>query len=326
MSKKQRMILAIAIVAALLIGVGIFFLVTNGRTVEKDGLVQNSRIYVENIYVEDRTVHYTIVNKRFQRIFTRSEKPYVYKKVNGAWEMVALWGRQYDMAAIVGAFESQAGSFEIDYPENLTVGEYRLVFGEFHWMNGEMLPYGNGPFVVGDFTVTAPIVMEYGKFEQKDGILQNSHVTLTMDPIDLSAPVTKLSYTLQDNSDFYVEYERYSMGANFEDLLEVYKDGAWVQAPTFGEILVDRDGYGGIYEPEPDPYDRRSYKLGMYLWKPYQIEGGEPTLMNKRYLALEAGEYRLRVRYTLHTEDKSVEIPAGQLEAVAYFTIPAPKE
>lgn len=322
MKKNVKIILIVSILAALLLGVGIFFLVTSGRETEKDGLVQNSRLYIENIYVEDRTVYYTVVNERYKSIYT-SEKPYVFKRVNGEWEMVALWGRQNALACGVSAFGEREDSFQITNPENLAVGDYRLVFGDFRYVDGELIPYGEGPFIVGEFTVKSPIVMEYGKFEEKDGILQNSHVTLAMDPIELTSPVTKLSYTLRDNTDFYVEYERYSMGANFEDLLEVYKDGAWVPAPTFGEILVDRDGYGGIYEPEPDPYDRQIYKLGMYLWKPYQIEGGEPTLMNKRYLALEAGEYRLRVKYTLHTEDKSVEIPAGQLEAVVYFTVTA---
>ncbi len=323
MSKKKKMILAVVAAALLLLGIGIFFLVTNGRTIKKDGLVQNSRIYIENIYVEDRTVHYTVVNGRFSRIFT-DEKPHVYKWVDGEWQLVLLWGRQNDIASIVKAFDEREGSFEINYPENLTVGKYRLVFGDFRYVNGETVPYGDEPFIVGDFTVTTPLVMEYGEFEQKDGILQNSLITLTLDPVDLTAPVTKLSYTLHDNTDFYVDYQWHFAASDFKDLLEVYEDGAWVQAPTFGEILVDRDG--PYIFTEPDPYARESYELGMYFWKSYQIEGGEPTLMGKRYLALAPGQYRLRVKYTLHTDDESVEIPEGQLEAVAYFTVTAPAQ
>ncbi len=322
MNKKTIIILS-AILAAVLLGVGIFFLVTNGTTEKKDGLLQNSRVYIENIYIEDRTVYYTVVNKRYERVFT-SDKPYVYKRVNGAWEMVTLWGRQYDLACVAGAFDSRQGSFEIEYPENLSTGEYRLVFGDFRWTNGELIPYGEGPFIVGDFTVTAPLVMEYGQFEEKDGILQNSHVTLTLDTTELNAPVNKLSYTLHDDSDFYVEYEWHAVASDFKDLLEIYVDGVWKQAPTFGEILVDRDGPYTF--TEQDPYAREDYQLGMNFWKPYQIEGGEPTLMGKRYLALTPGQYRLRVKYTLHTEDENVEIPEGQLEAVAYFTVTAPAE
>lgn len=320
MSKKTIIILS-SVLAAVLLGIGIFFLVTNGRTETKDGLRQNSRLYIENIYIEDRTVHYTVVNKRYERVFT-NEKPYVYKWVSGAWELVTLWGRQYNLACIVGAFDTYDGSFEIDYPENLSAGEYLLVFGDFRWTDGELIPYGERPFIVGDFTVTAPIVLEYGKFEERDGILQNSHVTLTLDTPDLNAPVTKLSYTLQDNTDFYVRYEWYAAASDFKDLLEVYVNGEWKQAASFGEVLADRDG--PYYGTDIDPYDRESYRLGMNFWKPYQIEGGDPSLMGKRYLALEPGEYRLRVKYTLYTEDESVEIPQGQLEAVAYFTVGEP--
>jgi len=322
MSKKKTVIL-IAALAAMLLGVGIFFLVTNGRTVEKDGLLQNSRLSIENIYIEDRMIHYTVVNDRFERIFT-NEKPYVFKRVHGEWELVNLWNRQYDIACIVKAFSEREGSFEINHPERLSVGEYRLVFGDFRYAQGTLLPYGEEPYIVGEFTVSAPIVMEYGKFEEKNGILQNSHVTLTLDTTDLNAPVSKLSYTLKEFTDFYVEHQCYFVASDFKELLEVLVDGEWREAPTFGEILTDRDG--PYTQTEPDPYARDSYQLGMNFWRPYQIEGGEPTLMGKRYLALTPGQYRLRVKYALHTNEQDVEIPEGQLEAVAYFTVTAPAQ
>lgn len=321
MSKKKKIVILVAAAAAVLLAIAIFFLVTNGRTEKKDGLLQNSRMYIENIYIEGRTVHYTVVNGRFSRTFT-GEKPYVYKWVNGEWQLVTLWSRRNDIASIVKAFDEREDSFQIERPENLTVGEYRLVFGNFRYDNGTMVPYGDEPFIVGDFTVTTPIVMEYGEFERKEGILQNSLITLTLDTTELNAPVNKLSYTLHDNTDFYVEYQTLFAASDFKDLLEVCVDGVWRQADTFGEILVDRDG--PYIHTEPDPYARESYRLGMYFWKPYQIQGGEPTLMGKRYLALEPGEYRLRVKYTLYTEVEGVEIPEGQLEAVAYFTVTAP--
>ena len=320
MSKRKIIVLA-CILAALLLGLGIFFLITSGTTEEKDGLRQNSRLYIENIYIEDRTVHYTVVNKRYERVFT-NEKPYVYKWVSGAWELVTLWGRQYNLVCIVGAFDTYDGSFEIDYPKNLTPGEYRLVFGDFRWADGVMIPWGEEFFIVGDFTVTAPVVMEYGEFEEKDGILQNSRVTLTVDATDLNAPVTKLTYTLHDYTDFYVAHTPHFTATDFRDLLEVFVDGEWRAAPSFGEVMADRDG--SYTYTDQDPYARESHQLGMNFWKPYQIEGGEPTLMSKRYLALEPGYYRLRVKYTLHTEDESIEIPEGQLEAVAYFTVNEP--
>ena len=154
MSKKKVILLLCAGLAAVVLGVAIFFLVTNGRTEEKDGLLQNSRLYIENIYIEDSMVHYTVVNKRYERVFI-TQKPHVCKKVDGEWEVVAWWGRQYDLACIVNAFETYDRSFEIEYLENLTPGEYRLVFGNFRWADGVMIPYGDDPFIVGDFTVTA---------------------------------------------------------------------------------------------------------------------------------------------------------------------------
>jgi len=44
-------------------------------------------------------------------------------------------------------------------------------------------------------------------------------------------------------------------------------------------------------------------------------------LMDKRYIALEPGEYRVRIKYTATCGVDGVEIPEGQLEAVAYFTV-----
>lgn len=44
------------------------------------------------------------------------------------------------------------------------------------------------------------------------------------------------------------------------------------------------------------------------------------------YCSLNPGKYRLRVKYNVIAADKNVEIPEGQLEAVAYFTVTAPAE
>ena len=44
------------------------------------------------------------------------------------------------------------------------------------------------------------------------------------------------------------------------------------------------------------------------------------------YRSLNAGQYRLRVKYNALARDENVEIPEEQLEAVAYFTVTAPVE
>ena len=159
---------------------------------------------------------------------------------------------------------------------------------------------------------------DYGEFYTEDGILQNAHITLTLENESLVAPVTRLSYTLSEETDFGV------LCAENEDkiLLEIRENGEWKKVPTFGkgisEILANR-------EPG-DPKLHQTYKRSLTLWSPSEIEGKQSANTTLHYLALGAGEYRLRIPYTLHTQEEGAELPEGQPEAVAYFTVTAPAQ
>ena len=64
----------------------------------------------------------------------------------------------------------------------------------------------------------------------------------------------------------------------------------------------------------------------MEFWEAREIKNIDPTLKEKRYLALEPGQYRLRVKYRVSDNTGGVELPEGQPEAVVYFTVTAPTE
>lgn len=163
---------------------------------------------------------------------------------------------------------------------------------------------------------------EYGAFYTTDGILQNSHVTLVIESENLVAPVTELSYALYDNCDFRVEYWR--DGNHYcHDLLEVYKDGKWQCAPVCGE--AEHLMAGGRTNSNADPREHEIKHFSMnFSHVPGFHESSEEGNDLKRYCPLEPGAYRVRVQYFLETEDESVQLPQGKLEAVAYFTVTAP--
>jgi len=154
MSRKKLVVFLIALVGVMALAAATFFLVTKGRVVEKDGLLQNSRVYMTNVYYENERVHYTVVNKTFQRSFA-ADKPYVQKKVEGAWVLVSLYEDISQIGVFVEPFSERHASFSVEYQSNLTPGEYSLIFGELRFgANGTWQGYGDHTYTVGYFTVT----------------------------------------------------------------------------------------------------------------------------------------------------------------------------
>lgn len=85
--KRIVAIVAIALVAVLLLIPVVSQCVIelfNGKVYEQDGHLFSPRVYVENIYVEDGVVHYTIVNKTIQELSCTSGWQ-VEKYVDGEW-------------------------------------------------------------------------------------------------------------------------------------------------------------------------------------------------------------------------------------------------
>ena len=153
---RKRIFVSIGILVAILtLANTIFILVTKGKEEVKDGLLQNSRVYMTDIYYENERIYYTVVNKTFKGKPTR-EAPYVQKKVNGEWEFVTLRGGSISFPYSCGAFKEQKLSFWVEYPENLTSGEYRLLFGEVRGYADGGRVYGDDTYIVGYFTIPAP--------------------------------------------------------------------------------------------------------------------------------------------------------------------------
>ena len=156
MRKRKMLLLIICPIVALLLCATIFFLVTKGTVEEKDGLLQNSRVYMENVRYEDGTIYYTFVNKTL-KTRTSYDVPWVQKKVDGEWQFVALTSTGASAFPYRwGAFEERQLAFTVDYPERLTPGEYRIFFGEVRAFDDGFRVYGDGTYTVGYFTIPAP--------------------------------------------------------------------------------------------------------------------------------------------------------------------------
>lgn len=164
------------------------------------------------------------------------------------------------------------------------------------------------------------IPKEYGEFYTEDGILQNTHITLTIDTEELVAPVNELSYTLYEKCDFFIKPVEHLKNSYCEDLVEKYQDGAWHEVPVCGNGTW-RTGLEN-FEIFASFGAHQTMEMSMSFLK---IDSANHTTI-AHYEPLEAGEYRLRVKYFVVAKDESVEIPEEQLEAVAYFTVTAPAE
>ena len=155
-----------------------------------------------------------------------------------------------------------------------------------------------------------------GEFYEEDGIWQNTLITAELRDADLTAPVTELSYVLIDNCDFKVTHRFYTNTNDYRnDRLETYVMGEWREAPTVGNRHLDR----AMFSSHQDrPSLRTEYALHLEC-------NGTPEGYAQgrvRYKPLEAGEYRLRILYSVETNysTEDIEIPKD-CEAVIYFTV-----
>ena len=227
--KKRYIVLMIAI-AVLLVCVGSFFLITKGKVSEKDGLRQNSRIYMTDVKLEDGKVSYTIVNNSFHS-FSIGEKPDVQKKVNGEWKSFHLWQSLNEVAISVGNFSESPRSFKIDVderPEDL-VGEFRLIFGpvrhDFDRATGERTFSfrDDKTYIVGYLTVTEEMVADFDNEEQihyTDGIRQSALVYIE----NAQYADGEVSYTV-------VNEREGSVGFNQTPVFEKKVNGEWKYVP-----------------------------------------------------------------------------------------------
>lgn len=148
---KTRYIILLSVLAVLLAGNVIFFSVTAGRTEERDGLLQNSRMYMRDVYYADSEIHYVMVNDTFRRGWV-SYYATVQKLENGEWVDFPFYRGEPEVARVFGAFGECPGSIPLEHtyiPPEMLIGEYRLV---------ESTGTGRGIYYVGYFTITADML------------------------------------------------------------------------------------------------------------------------------------------------------------------------
>ena len=156
-------------------------------------------------------------------------------------------------------------------------------------------------------------VREWGEFTTEDGYVQNSLITAVLNTEELVAPVTELSYTLYDNTDFGIVSKYYTRETDKRThRLEVYENGEWKEAPTGGSDMMDSGAE--VYLADYDPAAHRQIDYTLRL----NMVGVDSII---QYRPLQPGSYRLIVSYILDTYDPDVEIPKGDHAALLYFTV-----
>ena len=168
MKKRSFWIILLAILLVLaLIGWGAVQIIrhtTQGEIYEADGLHQNSRVYMENIRIEDGRIHYTVVQKTCNQVHHWKRDALLEKKVDGQWK--ALYDEslffEVDFAPIK-PFHKRDGVVGLDRILSLDdpVGEYRIIQGKFsfyeHGTKGSLMDTvfdEDRTYIVGYFTIT----------------------------------------------------------------------------------------------------------------------------------------------------------------------------
>ena len=128
---KKRLLFLLIIPLSLLIlvggGLGIFRYATQGKLYTADGLRQNTRAYMEEVYYEDGIIYYTLVNKKPYSI-RYGYAPTVQKQVNGEWQTCHLNDTVRQIGRLAKPYSGENRSqFSINARGEALIGEYRLV-------------------------------------------------------------------------------------------------------------------------------------------------------------------------------------------------------
>jgi len=294
-----------------------------GEIYVEDGFSQNTLIKCVVTEKGPRGVAYEIRNETSYRINVDRLRGSLQIRRGDAWEQAPI-DPDYIMVDREplgwGGICKEVYEGRVNHYKPLHPGEYRIIVS-IEIKKPETGAKIEELFAVTPFTVTDEV---YGSFETKDGILQNTRVTLSIDGAELPTPLTRIGAVFQNKSVFEIEWrEKYAENENYDYLLEVFENGVWKQAPTFGERILKEGGWSLSNYREIEPVDN-TWTQG--FWRSAQIKGGNPALMDKRYIEPAPGKYRVRVKYAITEAIEGVEIPEGQLEAVAYFTVTAPAQ
>lgn len=81
----RKRFVCLIMLATLLVSSATFFLITTGNVREQDGLLQNSRVYIEDVYVADGVLHYTVVNSSLRAFHPSLDRIILQIKRDGEW-------------------------------------------------------------------------------------------------------------------------------------------------------------------------------------------------------------------------------------------------
>ena len=175
----KRLWLIIVLVAALAavhtFGVTVYHMATGGVVERKDGVLQNSRVYFEDIRYEDGKVYYTVVNDTYRHVNTEY-RPRIQRWKDGEWKVHPICADAgLEPRSGLGPFSRRTESFAVSGVSARAdvVGEYRLYFGDLT---------GKSTCIVGYLTITEEMVkdlpLEGELFYTEDGIRQNTLLTV----------------------------------------------------------------------------------------------------------------------------------------------------
>ena len=172
---KRRWVALIAVLSVIIgmvAGAALFYFSTAGRLYRADGLLQNSRMRIENVYFDGGLFTYTIVNDSCKDIRC-DDSPYIERREGDQWitldkkehfdsETVYVPFRRVTHFLTWEALIEQLTLTDADgilLPEEI-VGEYRIVEGKVNTSAHNNLPKyrEDVPYLVGYFTVTEDMI------------------------------------------------------------------------------------------------------------------------------------------------------------------------
>ena len=130
--KKNWIFIIVSAALALVLAVSaVLFFAMQGRVSVKDGLRQNSRIYIKNVRCENNVISYTWYNGTSKEV-TVSDRPILQKKVEDKWVTVTVPGAEQETSLVLERFKKVEDSFKVERWLGVAaganrLGEYRLV-------------------------------------------------------------------------------------------------------------------------------------------------------------------------------------------------------
>lgn len=137
---KKRHV-TVAIIAIVLVGACVFLLVAKGSVRERDGLMQHSRIYIKNAYVQDGVLFYTITNNSLREYrYNSYQYVQIQQWIDGAWRSPypaetdqsnqndsALGSANHSRVTVISPFTASNRSMPLDNEYINAPGDYRIV-------------------------------------------------------------------------------------------------------------------------------------------------------------------------------------------------------